>query len=171
MLLVWACSEKKDNPAEPLPSAKTILLQQLKNTHTQKEWFVPVNIALEELTPEQAMWRDSSGNHSIGQLTYHLLFWNKRLLQKFQGDSIPDFTGDNEETFTQFDQSTWNKTVSGLDSVLRTFERSIEEADNEKLKEWYSTLANMNIHNAYHTGQILYIRKMRNSWNPEKGVK
>src|SRR5687767_10968199 len=94
--LLWACSEKKDTSTEPATSAKTVLLQQLKNTHTQKEWFVPVSIALEDLTPEQAMWRDSSGNHSIGQLTYHLLFWNKRQLQKFQGDSIPDFTGDNE---------------------------------------------------------------------------
>jgi hypothetical protein len=169
--LFFACSETKDKGAGSTASAKAVLLQQLKNTHTQKEWFVPVNIALEQLTSEQAMWRDSSGNHSIGQLAYHLLFWNKRLLQKFNGDSIPDFAGNNEETFTDFDQATWEKTVSGLDSVLVTFERSIEQADEEKLKEWYGTLANMNIHNAYHTGQILYIRKMRKSWDPEKGVK
>jgi uncharacterized damage-inducible protein DinB len=170
VVLLFACSEKKSNE-DTTTSAKAILLQQLKNTHTQKEWFVPVNIALEDLTPEQAMWRDSSGNHSIGQLAFHLFFWNKRLLRKFNGDSIPDFTGNNEETFTDFDQVTLDKTISGLDSVLTAFEKGIEQADEKKLTEWYATLANMNIHNAYHTGQILYIRKMKKSWDAEKGVK
>ncbi|MEP6937737.1 MAG: hypothetical protein ABI871_06680, partial [Chthoniobacterales bacterium] len=26
-------------------------------------------------------------------------------------------------------------------------------------------------HNAYHTGQILYVRKLQGSWNPANGVK
>jgi hypothetical protein len=26
-------------------------------------------------------------------------------------------------------------------------------------------------HNAYHVGQIVYVRKLQGSWNPEKGVK
>jgi hypothetical protein len=170
ILLVSACSGKKESLVNAA-SAKTVLLQQLKNTHTQKEWFVPVNIALEGVTADQAMWRDSSGNHSIGQLAFHLLFWNKRVLRKFNGDSVADFTGNNEETFTEFDQTTWDKTVSELDSVLATLEKGIDQADEKKLIDWYSTIANLNIHNAYHTGQILYIRKMRKSWDGEKGVK
>jgi hypothetical protein len=27
------------------------------------------------------------------------------------------------------------------------------------------------MHNAYHIGQIVYIRKLQGSWDPEKGVK
>jgi hypothetical protein len=26
-------------------------------------------------------------------------------------------------------------------------------------------------HNAYHIGQIVYLRKLQGSWNPDKGVK
>jgi hypothetical protein len=76
-----------------------------------------------------------------------------------------------KETFTAFDKKTWDKTVSKVDSIATEWEKAIEAADEEKLKEWYPTLANINTHNAYHTGQIIYIRKMQNWWDPEKGVK
>ncbi len=35
---------------------------------------------------------------------------------------------------------------------------------------WYSPLAQQNIHNAYHIGQILLLRKLQGSWDPSKGV-
>ncbi len=50
------------------PTLKSILLEQLRTTHNQKEWFVPANTAVEGLTAEQASWQDGKGNHSIGQL-------------------------------------------------------------------------------------------------------
>jgi uncharacterized damage-inducible protein DinB len=130
-----------------------------------------VNQALEGLTAEQAMWRDSSGNHSIGQLAYHLLFWNKQQLAKFAGQPQDKFSGNNEDTFTQFDQARWNQTISSLDSVLTACEKVIETANEAQLKEWAPVIANMSTHNAYHTGQVLYIRKLQHSWDPEKGVK
>lgn len=169
VLLLSGCNVETKNNTDGV--TKSTLLKQLKNTHTDKEWFVPVNIALEGVTPEQAMWRDSSGNHSIGQLAYHLLFWNKRQLAKFNGQPEGEFSGNNEETFTKFDQATWSKTVSELDSVLTTLEKSIEAADEAKLKEWYPTIANISVHNAYHTGQIIYVRKLQKVWDAEKGVK
>ena len=152
-------------------SAKEVLLAQMKTTHTEKDWFVPVNIALEGVTAEQAMWRDSSGNHSIGQLAYHIAFWNERQLAKFNGMPQSEFSGNNEETFNSFDKNTWEKTVSKVDSVMTALEIAVEAAPETKLKEWYPTLANISTHNAYHTGQIIFVRKLQKSWNPEKGVK
>src|SRR5689334_12810958 len=141
-----ACSGKSDGASQG--STKETLLKQLKTTHTEKEWFVPLNVALEGVTAEQAMWRDSSGNHSVGQLAYHLLFWNKRQLAKFNGQPEEQFSGNNEETFTKFDQAQWAHIVSELDSVLTTLEKGIEAADEAKLKEWYPTIANISAHNA-----------------------
>jgi len=61
----------------PKPATlRSILLEQLRTTHSEKDWFVPINVAVEGLTAEQASWKDGSGNHSVGQLTNHLLFWN-----------------------------------------------------------------------------------------------
>lgn len=153
------------------PTLKSILLEQLRTTHNVKDWFVPVNIAIEGLTPEQARWKDSSGNHSIGQLTSHLIFWNLQQLDKFKGLPQPPFDGNNNETFNSFDSKNWIATTQKLDSVLTAWEKAVEVADEKKLQSWYSTIAHIGTHNAYHTGQIIYIRKLQGSWDPEKGVK
>jgi hypothetical protein len=151
-------------------STKTILLDQLKRTHNAKDWFVPVNIAVEGLTGEQATWKDKGG-HSVGQLTYHLLFWNERQLKDFKGEKNAAFSGNNEETFDKFDQKQWSDIVKRLDQVMTDIEKWVEGATDEQLKKHAGTLANISTHNAYHTGQIISVRKAQGSWDVEKGVK
>jgi uncharacterized damage-inducible protein DinB len=159
----------QDSKAQP--TLKGILLEQLKTTHTQKEWFAPANIAVDGLTAEQASWRDGKGNHSIGQLAAHLVFWNQEELTKFKGGTPPKFDGNNDETFNNFDTKKWNETVKQLDEVLSGWEKAVEGADDAKIQKWASTIAHVGTHNAYHIGQIVYIRKLQGSWDPAKGVK
>ncbi len=161
-----ACAQKPK-----APTLKTILLEQLHSTHDLKDWFVPVNLALEGLTAEQAKWSDGSGNHSVGQLASHLIFWNLQQLNKFKNLPQPAFDGNNNETFNSFDNKNWKVTVQRLDSVLTAIEKEVEAADDARLQSWYSTIAHINTHNAYHTGQIIYVRKLQGSWDPERGVK
>ena len=156
--------------AKPV-NLKSILLEQLRSTHNVKEWFVPVNTALEGVSPEQAKWKDGSGNHSIGQLASHLIFWNLDQLAKFKGEKPAPFNGNNDETFNNFDNANWKATVQKLDSVLVAWEKAIEAADDKKLQTWYSAIAHIGTHNAYHTGQMIFIRKLQGSWDVEKGVK
>ena len=67
----------------PMPATlRSVLLEQLRTTHDEKDWFVPIDVAVEGLTADQASWKDGSGNHSVGQMTNHLLFWNRRELAK-----------------------------------------------------------------------------------------
>jgi hypothetical protein len=150
---------------------KSILLEQLKTTHNEKDWFVPVNIAVAGLTADQANWKDSSDNHSIAQLTTHLLFWNKQSLDKFKGIKPDAFNGNNKETFSKVDAKTWSAITAQLDSVLIEWETVVQAADEKKLQAFYSTIAHIGTHNAYHTGQIIYIRKMKGWWKEENGVK
>ena len=152
-------------------SLKTILLEQLRTTRNVKDWFVPVDSAIAGLTAEQAMWKDSTENHSIAQLTTHLIFWNEQILAKFKGEKPAAFNGDNKETFSSVNETTWPLTVQKLDSILAELERAVMAADENKLKTFYSMLYHVGTHNAYHTGQILYIRKMKGWWDDEKGVK
>jgi uncharacterized damage-inducible protein DinB len=150
---------------------KSILLEQLRTTHNLKEWFVPVSVALQGVTPEQASWRDGKGNHSIGQLANHLVFWNQQSLAKFKGEQPAKFSGNNEETFNSFDAKSWAATVQQIDSVMAAWEKAVEDADEEKLKAAASEIAHIGTHNAYHIGQIVYIRRLQGSWDPDKGVK
>jgi hypothetical protein len=54
---------------------------------------------------------------------------------------------------------------------MTELEKVVEAADDKKLAEWASTIAHIGAHNAYHIGQIIYVRKEQGSWNPENGVK
>ena len=156
---------------KPPQSLRELLLEELHTTHDQKDWFVPINVAVEGLTAEQAKWTDGKGNHSIGQLVNHLAFWNARALLRFKGEKPASYNGDNDETFNAFDAKTWKATVSRLDSTMSDWEKAVEQADESKLKESASLIAHVSTHNAYHVGQIVYVRKLQGSWNPEKGVK
>ena len=104
-------------------------------------------------------------------MTNHLIFWDNEELAEFNGEKPVAFNGNNDETFATFDKSSWATTVKNLDDVLTKWEKAIENADEAKLQSWYSIIAHISTHNAYHIGQILYIRKLQGSWNPAKGVK
>ena len=158
-------------PAAPPSTLRGVLLEQLKTTHNTKDWFVPANTAVDGLTAEQAKWNDGKGNHSVGQLAAHLIFWNREQLAKFKGEPPPKFSGDNNETFNSFDAAKWAQTQKDLDAVLSEWEKAVENADEAKLAQWASTIAHIGAHNAYHIGQMIYARKMQGTWDPEKGVK
>ena len=72
LLGLMACSVRAQQ--DTVSTLKSILLEQLKTTHNVKDWFVPPTIAVAGLTAEQANWKDNSNNHSIAQLTTHLIF-------------------------------------------------------------------------------------------------
>jgi hypothetical protein len=167
-------------PKAPPPPAtlKSILLAQLRSTHNQAEWFVPINTAVAGLTPEQARWIPTSvtpnpapADHSVGMLAYHLLYWNIESLAILKGETPPKPPSDNTETFNKFDANNWPDTVKRLDAVLTEIEHVVESYDDAKVAANASRIAHIGTHNAYHTGQIIEIRKLQGSWDPAKGVK
>ncbi len=150
---------------------RSVLLDQLRSTHNQKDWFVDANTAVAGLSAEQARWTDGKGNHSVGQLTYHLIYWDARNLAKFKGETLAKFSGDNDETFNQFDAKNWAETVRQLDQVMTEWEKAVEGADDKKLEEWAPIISRIATHNAYHIGEIVFVRKEQGSWDSSKGVK
>ena len=156
---------------KPPATLKGVLLEQLRTTHDKEDWFVPAKIAVQGLTAEQAKWTPGNGNHSVGQLTYHLVFWNTQELARFKGEPAPKFSGNNDETFNNFDSKQWNDLVKQLDDVLTQWEKAVEAADDKKIEAYASEIAHVGAHNAYHIGQIIYVRKLQGSWDPSKGVK
>lgn len=165
---VHAQGQKQDQKPATL---KSILLEELKSTHNKKDWFVDANTAVAGLTPEQANWRDGSGNHSVGQLAYHLVFWNQEELAKFKGEPAVKYSGKNDDTFNNFDAKQWANVVEQLDQVMTDWEKAIDAADDKKIEAWASGISHIATHNAYHIGQIVFVRKLQGSWDPEKGVK
>jgi uncharacterized damage-inducible protein DinB len=147
------------------------LLAELKSTHNVKEWFVPANEAVAGLSAKDAAWTDGSGNHSVGMLANHLVFWDTRALQQLKGEPRPKFSGNNDETFNAFSEAQWAETQKNLDAVLSDIERYVESVDEKTLEKNAATLSHIATHNAYHVGQMLYVRKLHGVWNPANGVK
>jgi uncharacterized damage-inducible protein DinB len=156
---------------QPPTTLRGVLLEQLHTTHDVEDWFVPANIAVQGLTPEQANWNPGHGGHSVGQLAYHLWFWNTRELEHFNGQKPAAFDGNNDETFNNFSAAQWDDLVKKLDKVMSDWETAVQNADDAKLSANASVIAHVGAHNAYHLGQILYVRKLEGAWDPSKGVK
>lgn len=172
LLLLFAvplCANAQNK--KPPTTLRGILLEQLRTTHTQEDWFAPASVAVEGLTAEQAKWSPGHGGHSVGQLAYHLWFWDARSLQQFKGEKPGAYNGNNDETFTDFNDAQWNDLVKKLNQVMSNWETAVETADDAKLAASASLIEHVAEHNAYHIGQILYVRKLEGAWDPSKGVK
>lgn len=163
--------------------SKQLLLEQFIACYDEPNWFVPLASALDGLTSGQASWKSGSQNNSIWQIVNHLIFWNRRYLNRFKDIPNPEFKYDNNITFegekTSGSESDWANTKKQLNNVMDEWKAALKEADNNTLDKipkdltegvWYSYIALGNIHIAYHTGQIVTIRKEQGSWDPSKGV-
>ena len=167
------------SPAASPATLRSVLLSELHSTHDKAEWFTPIKAAVAGLTAEQAKWVpqnaqgkiDPSANHSVGMLAYHLVFWNENSLAKLRGEKPKGPKNSNDETFNDFDAAHWDDIVQRLERVMKDLEAEVEKMPEEKLATAAQMITHISTHNAYHTGQILYVRKLQGSWNPENGVK
>ena len=163
-LSVLAAAQQPKPPA----TLKTILVQQLRETHNEKNWFVSLKEATAGLTPEQAAWSDGK-NHSVGQLVQHLNYWNSANLARLKQQSARQ-TPNNDATF-DFDPKQWETALKEFDQVMGELEEFVQSSDDATLAKIAPTIARIAQHNAYHIGEIVTSRKKQGSWNPENGVK
>lgn len=154
------CSKQNDKH-----NIKSLLVQQLKSTHLEEDWFVPTKKAIEGLTQDQSNWKDSTDNNSIGEIVSHLNFWSEMNLRVLKGEKVQEFKGSNEETFKMNNGENWKHEVKKLNSLQSEWVKLIENASDEQISGWENEIANMTAHLAYHTGQIIYIRKHNDWWN------
>jgi hypothetical protein len=150
---------------------RDILVAELKSTHDQANWFVPLNNAIDGLTAKQASWRPAPDSHSVGELVHHLLYWNQRQLKTFKGENPGDRVKENKETFDKFEEANWADICKQLQQVMTEFESWVKTASDADLNAKMEVLTNISTHNAYHIGQMVYVRKLQGSWAAEKGVK
>ncbi|MDP5275989.1 DinB family protein [Chengkuizengella axinellae] len=117
------------------------------------------------------------------QIVNHLIFWNERYLNRFKGVEVTGEEINNDVTFESGSLNgtveEWQSTVSRLNSVMSEWTEAVKNCNPDKLhtsivkdsdEPWSAAIANINIHNAYHTGQILEIRKTEGIWDPKNGV-
>lgn len=145
------------------------LLKQFLFTHNKNGWFVLFQSAITGVTPEQAEWKNSKSDNSIWDLVNHLVFWNEYCLNQFKGIPNPKMEGSNDTTFYNKGDLGWQETVDRFHAVMSSWYETIQASEDEKLDQpynpeskssWITTLSSIALHNAYHIGQIVTIRKL-----------
>jgi uncharacterized damage-inducible protein DinB len=158
---------------------KDVILEQFLLCHNKNGWFVSFQSAVAGLTPEQAAWKNNDSENSIGEVISHLVFWNQRYLNRFKGISVPEMEGTNDYTFTYLNSVGYTEVVEKFNAVMADWYETVQQSEDEKFDQpvsedskgtWLETLTSITLHNAYHIGQIVTIRKMQGSWSREQGV-
>lgn len=163
-------------------NAVHLLSVQKDNTWDREEWIVPLAVALQGVTSEQAEWAPPGGGNSIRETVNHLNYYNKRILNRLKNTPSSPGVETNEETFTNLEHQEgsagWTETVAETERVAYELRKMIAGLKESDLQAPYSStssdvplgeeIARWLLHDAYHAGQIVLIRKQQGSWRTPK---
>lgn len=153
--------------------AKDVLSDQLLANANDPSWYIPFSQSVENLSEEQAFWKPDEGSFSIAEIVQHLIYWNQSWQTRYQEgnvNAIPPLLS-NKDSFIFPENQTFIDVKSQLVDVLLRWQGllTVEKVESNVEgfpvnAQWWGIIANLTTHNAYHIGQIMYIRKLLKSW-------
>ncbi|MGP4077894.1 DinB family protein [Halobacillus sp. K22] len=144
---------------------REVLLEQLAAIYDENNWFVCYEMSIQDLEDYQVHESpDDEQTHSIAELLNHLYFYNYRYLCRFRGEEIDELPR-YYDTFQDHGTLSWRQVAASNSVVLSEFRKEIKRCSDEKLEKWGATLSHLFIHNAYHIGQVVHIRKRFGTWS------
>ncbi|WP_088041529.1 DinB family protein [Bacillus sp. EAC] len=146
-----------------------LLLNVLDTTFDKESWYAPLKHAIDGINAEQASWRPAGQSATtIWETVNHLIYYKERLVANIEGRQWTRIDGN--ETFYITEQSNddneWKKVVDRLETIHNSLRHLLSKMSDEDLDQnsFESNLLDIMLHDAYHTGQIIQIRKMQGSW-------
>ncbi|MEK4823945.1 DinB family protein [Niallia sp. FSL W8-0951] len=153
--------------------AKDVLEDQLLANANDPSWYIPFSESVVNLTEEEAFWKPNDDSNSIAEIVQHLLYWNETWQTRYKESYVNAVASinDNNESFIIPENKTFADLKKSLLAVLLQWQDLLtqEKVDNDVIgfsekAKWWQVLGNLSTHNAYHIGQIVYIRKLQKSW-------
>lgn len=161
MIAVWE---------ETIMNRIELLINVLDTTYDKESWYAPLKHAIEGITAEHATWRPTGeATKTIWENVNHLIYYKERLIAKMEGREWPHHL-DGDQTFNLTSQSKedneWKEVVERAKKAHHSLRELLSRTSSEMLdkNEFESKLLDIFLHDAYHTGQIIQIRKMQGSW-------
>lgn len=160
-------------------NTKDLLLQEWKYVYDQEDWYPPLQLALEGVDAAQASWRPpGEAANTIWENVSHLLFYKERLLHRLAGTPFPHEDATNEETFAPTggagDEEAWQATLKRMEEVHLHIQEALSALTDEELlrplptRTVLDSAMSLVLHDAYHTGQIVQLRKLQGSWPAQR---
>jgi len=139
--------------------------------YNEEGWFIPLKQALKDVSDKEFDFKPDKRLHSIRELVNHILFWNERWLMRMKGKEPASFNKSNELTFKDSTKSLTKKQLTNR--LLKNFnewEKELSKCKEEKMNrilfkgteysaKWSEFISSMILHNAYHLGQIMILKK------------
>lgn len=122
-------------------------------------WAAAWSKAVDGLTPQQAAWKPAAGRNCIWQMVNHMLFWREENLRRLAGEPG---TADDEKARLNFlapaevTEAAWRAARERFAATHARLSKAF--ADPRTPLEQVSYLLP---HDAYHVGQIMYVRALQ----------
>lgn len=148
---------------------KILLLDQLLANANDSSWYSSFSETVDGLSETEAFWKPDGSSHSIAEIVQHLIYWNEtwQLWYKENQVNAVSQSNNNADTFLVRDEDTFFELKEKLLKILLQWQEFIEEEQLLSIvngypvkAEWWAIISNAATHNAYHIGQLAYIRKM-----------
>ncbi|MCC3377109.1 DinB family protein [Cohnella sp. REN36] len=157
-----------------MTNVKEVLLDQLAACHDDESWFKSSKTILDDLSVAEANWKTEGNPYSIWEIVNHLIFWNELWLKRFiEDDAFEKSNVNNDETFKMSDtkatEESWHETIQRLSNGFSEWRDRIAQCEVAKLEKripsyfnapWWGVVSNLCIHNAYHIGQMMLLKKL-----------
>ncbi|MGV3489012.1 MAG: DinB family protein, partial [Tuberibacillus sp.] len=117
-----------------------------------------------------AAWQPPGGGNTIWQTVNHINFYNSLMIKRFKGIQAPMTVSTNTDTFgapgDPNDQEGWEKTLEEAKTIAEDMKKVFEDLTEKDLEtnDLGEKIASWIMHDSYHTGQIVLLRKMQASW-------
>ena len=141
------------------------IISILKRTFEQDAWHGPSVMETLKDVSETECQKRLPGTHSIGELVLHMTAWRIFVIKKLEGDD--EFTVSEELNFPEMKK--WKDAVIALQNSQAALLEAIGKFDPARLQNlvpygrheytYYTLIHGIIHHDAYHTGQIVLIKK------------
>lgn len=142
-----------------------------RECYAEEGWFTPLKQSLKDISEEGYNFKPDEKTHSIRELVNHLIFWNERWLSRMKGKEPGEFTEKNEITFEgETKEQTKDQLIRRLIDNFDEWDKELRSCGEEKMNmilfegteysaKWSQFISSMILHNAYHIGQIMTVKK------------
>ncbi|OZB92390.1 DinB family protein [Paenibacillus sp. XY044] len=156
-------------------------------------WFLPIESALKGLNSADASWQPPGGGNTIWQTVNHLNYYNALLVRQLNDTNPGKKTYNHKITYGDIgeppsskwkaifaentfgdtgdpaDSEKWEATVAETRQICEDLRKSLAQMNDSQLEEEHvGVLSRQILHNVYHIGQIVFIRKQQGSWPKER---
>lgn len=159
----------KETKSKSSKQANIRRVQKLMNDHYSGDPWIDVNInaTLKSLTAKQAAEKYGELN-SIWQLVNHMISWRKALLARVMDKPVKYSRSNFISEIRDNSPKAWKQAIRNFETSQKMMNSFLKRSDDKMLEtisntsgySYYELLLSIALHDTYHLGQIILIKKL-----------